>query len=409
MLEAAVHLTHREELRTAIDTFIDQIEKNLVTYLVRKDELKEKLLLHIRPAVYRVKLGLHVQNPLTRIFQDEHASICSIVKGASGSLEDYIGKPLSEEEKVYIAMLVQAWIYQTNKQDEKIFKAMVVCRNGTSVSKLLLETLKLMFPHMEFLGAFSERTYEKKEPVDFIFTTIPLDTTQKTFIVTPILDQKERAQLRKNVRKYIESDNEKKARELLHSLKDHIEMEQQDVIHDKIIDFFDKSTGTKQEVEKTEESELPPFFTFNEQHIHIIKEDLTWNEAVRSSLNHLKARGSIESRYIEKVLALFSKESDRMMLGPQVYLPHAKPSDGVKKEDFDINIFQNPVKMPDGGMAKALVTLSPADFQHHVPTLLSLNELFMDETNSQRFFQAKNVSEVVNVLQHHVEEDHHGI
>ncbi|WP_158736934.1 BglG family transcription antiterminator [Alteribacillus sp. YIM 98480] len=409
MLEAAIHLSHSEALKTAIDRFIDQIELNLVTSLVRKEELKEKLWLHIKPAVYRVKLGLHVQNPLTQIFQDEHASICSIVNGAAGALEDYIGKSLPEEEKVYIAMLVQAWIYQTNEQGEKIFKAMVVCRNGTSVSKLLLETLKLMFPHIEFLGAFSERTFNQKETVDFIFTTIPLHTSQKTFIVNPILDQKERAHLRKNVRKYIERDNEKKARELLHSLRDHIEMEKQDVIHEKIVDFFDKSYSDNKNNQKTEEKEHQPFFTFEEQHIHIIEERVTWKEAVCYSLHQMKERQAIESRYMDRVLELFLKESDRMMLGPHVYLPHAKPSDGVRKEDFDILLFRSPVEMPDGGMAKALVTLSPIDFQHHVPTLLSLNELFMDETKSQRFYQANHALEIVETLQQHVEEEHHAI
>ncbi|MFB5662234.1 PRD domain-containing protein [Alteribacillus sp. HJP-4] len=397
MLEAAIDLSQSHELETAIDLFLDQIELQLVTNLIRRNELREKLIVHIRPAVYRTRLGLLVRNPLTKVFTEENSSICSIVDGAVGSLESFIGKEIAEEERVYIAMLVQAWIYQTNEQGETIFRAMVVCRNGTSVSKLLLETLRLMFPHIDFIGAYSERTFSAQPKVDFIFTTVPLRTNQKTFIVPPVLGQKERMVLRRKVMHSIEHDNEKRAKELVHSLKEYISSDQQEMVRDKIVTFFEQ--GPNKRPQEASLAQKESYFSFNEENVRLVQTKIDWQKALAESLERMKMRSSIDEGYILEVQSSFEKECSRMVLGPHVYLPHAKPEAGVLQEDFEVLIFREPVRMPDGGTAKALVTLAPIDFQHHVPTLLRLNEIFLDEERAKRIFRAAEVVDIIAELQ----------
>ncbi|MGG3622132.1 BglG family transcription antiterminator [Bacillus gobiensis] len=394
MLESALDLSGSMDLMLAVDGFLENLEGYLATALMNKTELKHKLILHLKPAIYRARLRLNMRNPLKEQFIAEFPSIYSIVSKSIHPIEEFARKSFLQEEIVYIAMLVQAWIYQTAEQRDHVFTALVVCRNGTSVSKLMLESLRGMFPHFHFIGAFAERNYKKHEhEVDFIFSTVPLNTSKKTFLVDPILTKENRKALKAELRKCIDKDDEKKAKELFYQLKEHIDIKDYQAIQNKITDFFKAPALTSVQTKHGE-----TIFSFSSRHILFSDRDMTWEEAIETAMNPMMQRKSVKESYCRKVLELFQKESSRMMIGPGVYLPHASPGDGVEMEDFSLLICKHLVEMPDGGAAKMMVILSPKDYKHHVPTLLHLNEIFLDEAKADKIFQAKNEIDVLEVI-----------
>ncbi|KKB74495.1 MULTISPECIES: BglG family transcription antiterminator [Bacillus] len=393
-LESALDISGSSGLVDAVNEFLDLLEGQLATDLVNKAELKNRLLLHLRPAVYRTKMGLNVENPLKDQFIREFSPIYSIVAKSVFPIERVVRVPLSQEEIVYIAMIVQAWMNQTKAEKDFVFKALVVCRNGVSVSKLLLETLKGMFPHFQFIGAYAERNFKKyEETVDFIFSTVPLNTGKKTFLVDPILNEKDRFLLKKEIQMYIDQDSEKKALELMFHLKDYIDQKDYTAVREKIVSFFNQPPPAADE--RTDAKSL---FPFSEEHICFTEADMTWEEALDTAMKPMMGRRAIDERYKRRVTDTFAGESCRMMIGPSVYLPHAKPQDGVMFEDFSILICRHRVVMPDGNQAKALVVLAPEDDQHHVPTLLHLNDLFLNEKAAQTIWKARSKREVLECI-----------
>ncbi|MFN2744835.1 MULTISPECIES: BglG family transcription antiterminator [Bacillus] len=392
-LESALDLSSGGDLVNCVHEFLDVLEGQLATDLMKKEELKHRLLLHLRPAVYRIKMGLNIDNPLKDQFIGEFPSVYSIVSNSVFPIEKVIGLPLSQEEVAYLAMIVQAWIHQTEGEADFVFKALVVCRNGISVSKLLLETLKGMFPHFQFIGAYAERNFkEHEQKVDFIFSTVPLNTVKKTFLVDPILNEKDRFLLKKEIQKYIEQDSEKKARELLFHLKDYIDQKDYPAVQEKLMSFFNQSSSSACANDDRIKGEK--LFPFSEDHIGFTERDMSWEEALEQAIKPMKLRGSINENYKRRLTELFAEESRRMMIGPFIYLPHAKPDDGVVHEDFSILICRHRVVMPDGNAAKAIVVLAPEDEHHHVPTLLHLNDLFLND--SAKIWKAQTKRDVLD-------------
>jgi len=139
-------------------------------------------------------------------------------------------------------------------------------------------------------------------------------------------------------------------------------------------------------------------FTFYPENILFTQTEMDWKSALNIALEPMQKRGSITERYGEKVIELFENDSSRMMIGPSVYLPHAKPSEGVLKEDFSLLVCKHPIYMPDGELAKMIVVIAPEDNNHHVPTLLALNELFLDEHRAEILYQATQPDEILNCL-----------
>ncbi|PAD39706.1 BglG family transcription antiterminator [Terribacillus sp. 7520-G] len=394
MLESVLAISSSNELSLAVRTTIDMVDTQLATNLLDKSELLNKILLHLRPAIYRIRFNLSIQNPLTEQFIAEFPAMFAIVSKSVYPIEKSIGASISKEELVYLAMIIQAWIYRTEERQEYAFRALVVCRNGTSVSKLLLETLKDMFSHIQFMGAYAERHFkEYEQEVDFIFSTVPLNTSKKTFIVKPFLNRAARSEIRNAIDKHINRNADKKAKELIYYLKEHINEGNYQIVHDKIVDFFNKSPKLK--MESSTNSHL---FPFKKEHILFLDETIHWRDALAYAIKPLLSRESITEGYSQKLYEIFERESDRMMLGPHVYLPHAQPSDGVNKQDFSILICRKQIQMPDSHFAKVIVVLAPSDYHLHVPTLLHLNELFLEEDSLNKIVSASSEEDALKFI-----------
>lgn len=395
LLEAALDVAQDEELKFVVEDFLDLLEGYLATDLINKTELKNKLILHLRPAIYRTWLSLNVQNPLMEKFIKEYPSIYAIVAKSVDPIEEFIGKKFSKEEIAYIAMHIQAWIYQTKEQKDYAFKALVVCRNGTSVSKLLLESLKGMFNHFEFIGAFAERTYKKyEEEVDFIFSTVPLNTSKKMFLVDPILNEEKRSDLKKQLRKYIDKASDKKARELIYHLKEYIDPKDREKVEQRIRAFFEQSSTEKESSISSRED----IFAFQAKHILFTDREMSWEEALEKAFTPMVQRNSITYGYLERVKALFAEDGESMMIGPSLYLPHASPSDGALREDYNILFCRHRVLSPEGKPIKMMIALSPDREGDHVSTLLFFNEIFLDEQKRNKLFTAGTAEEVIAII-----------
>ncbi|MBD1382807.1 BglG family transcription antiterminator [Metabacillus arenae] len=396
MLDSSLNFLHLHKLEQAVDAFLKELEPSLATSLAGKRGLKQKLIHHLKPALFRVKFGFSIRNHLTEEFMTEYSSIFAIVKSSLAPLEMLANRIFNDEEIVYLAMHIQAWIYQSNEEEEYDYRALVVCRNGTSVSKLLLEGLKGLFPSIHFVGAFAERTYhEREEEVDFIFSTVELNTRKKVFLTHPILNKANRAALKKMVYQCVDSDVSLRVSKLMNELKEYVQPEDQSKVHQKITHYLKNS---RKPVEQLEEKTEETLFPFSTDHILFAEDGMDWKKAILYTIEPLLQRKSITKEYIEKTVELFEAEGERMMLGPSVYLPHASPDDGAIRNDFSLLICRKPVKVRDDQEAKVMIVLSPSRDNQHVATLLHLNELFLNEKVANRIIQAKTKREVVELL-----------
>ncbi|WP_088810567.1 MULTISPECIES: BglG family transcription antiterminator [unclassified Listeria] len=389
LLESVLYFSESDEIADATTEFIQQLEIYFATEFAHKAEFKEKVMLHVRPAVYRNLLGFQIVNPLAEQFKTEYLPTFQIVKKAAAPFERLVGHAWSEEEIVFLSMIVLAWMYQEEESAEPVFSAAVLCQSGTSISKLLIENLKMMFPTIDFKGAYAVRQLPEVEGnLDFIFTTVPVQSQATVFVVPPILGKLERKKLRRQLEQAILLDEGMRTKELMAMLKEAIPSEKRPFVEQQLNQFFMK----KPQIEKA-----PKEMVIFEEQISFL-EDATWESIVEEAFEPLLKRGSVTWQYVEKCRAHFYDHYETMMIGPNIYLPHASPGDGVLNADIQIVRLKTPVETPCGSEVDIVVALAPSEKNRHISLLLKLNELFLDEKKRRLVLSAENQNELYEMI-----------
>lgn len=392
-IESALNFLNSEEIRSAIDRFVETIKLKLAVNFSRETEFKEKLLLHVEPAIFRNIVGFRVNNPLTERFISEHQQIFQAVKASVGPFEQMIGHGLSDEENVYLSMIVLGWLYQTKENRNQYFRAVVLCTNGTSVSKLLLENLKDMFPSIDFLGAFSFGQFEQMDmKLDFIFTTKPLESTTPTIVVPPFLEPGSRRQLRATMSRLLKNNSSIQAKRIVSVLRSVLTKDQMYQAERELKAFFD---GNK----KNEDRGTPNRFTLDKENVQFIEYPVSWEQAVECVFLPMLRRGSADVHYFNRCKEAFYANYSRMLIGPGVYLPHTAPLPKQKVPDIEITVFRRPFRDPDGSLCSVMIGLVPSASNAHVPLLLHLNQAFLIKETIPCICNARNEEEVLQCLE----------
>ncbi|WP_086351016.1 BglG family transcription antiterminator [Candidatus Enterococcus clewellii] len=377
IVKTTLDLSDSEDIVKATDRFILFLEEECVMQFANPEGLKEKLILHVRPAIYRCLLCVNIKNPLTDVFIEEYRPLYEKIKVGVGIFEELIGREFPKEEIVFIAMIVISSIIHTKNGTEKqVFRAMVLCRSGMSISKLLLENLRSMFPKIEFVGAYAihEVSQTGFEP-DFIFTTIPIHTEITTFLVPPVLDKDARIKISNQVEVAINEDVTKKTKELFSYLSDLFPEFCKDDAFMRIESFYMKSEQPRLAVEEDH-------FLLTEEHMTVCQ-SVDMGEALALAFQPLLDRGSITENYVKECKDIFVQDYPYMMIAYECYLPHAKPEHGVKKPDYQILFIKEKSLLPNGDRMRMVIALAPSTENQHVEWLLKMNQLLL-ESNLQK-------------------------
>ncbi|MBL5772623.1 transcription antiterminator [Bacillus sporothermodurans] len=189
-----------QALRDSLDLF----EKKAVIVLKDKDALLERLVLHMKPAYYRIKYHLTTNYSMIEKFSEEFDAIHYIVKDSIKPLEEYIGCSIPESEVMFITIFLGGHLINSGETIQIKKKAVVVCPNGVSISKLMENTLRGLFPEIYFYNALSVREFENfNREIDIVFSPVPLQTDKQLFIVERFITDFEKVQLRQRVMKTI--------------------------------------------------------------------------------------------------------------------------------------------------------------------------------------------------------------
>lgn len=176
------------------------MKKKAVVQLVDKETLLEKLFTHIKPAYYRIKYRLTTDYSILDRIDEEFQAVHYIVKESLYPLEKFIGTRIPENESIFITLFVGGHLIETTEKLQTRMKAVVVCPNGLSISRLMEKTLRSLFPEIFFYQAMSIREFEQTNLLyDMVFSAVPLTTNKKFFLISQLMDEKEKLELRRRV------------------------------------------------------------------------------------------------------------------------------------------------------------------------------------------------------------------
>ncbi|MBB6284140.1 BglG family transcription antiterminator [Geobacillus subterraneus] len=155
--------------------------------------LYEDLVVHLKPALYRLEHGMGVANPLLDQIKQDYAELFAIV--ADGTKQLFGDVPMPEEEIGYLVLHFAAALMR----EKKGWRALVICSSGLGTAKILATRLKKEIPDIAVMEQASVFELKKKDlnAYDLIISTVPLaDEHGPYFIVSPMLREEEARAIR---------------------------------------------------------------------------------------------------------------------------------------------------------------------------------------------------------------------
>lgn len=175
-----------------------------VSIQLNKDLSDNKLLhdltIHLKPAIYRLKQGMTIRNPMLKAIKKDYLDFFQIVqKAADETFPDLI---FPEDEIGYLVLHFAAAILQEKGRSK--LNAIVICSSGIGTSRILASKLLHKIPELHSVENKSmfDLSDDITERYDLIISTIPLEGLEGNYILTsPMLTETEIAQIQKEIRK----------------------------------------------------------------------------------------------------------------------------------------------------------------------------------------------------------------
>ncbi|KZM58877.1 PTS sugar transporter [Geobacillus stearothermophilus] len=155
--------------------------------------LYEDLVVHLKPALYRLEHGMGVANPLLDPIKQDYAELFAIV--ADGARQLFGGIPIPDEEIGYLVLHFAAALMRKKKG----WRVLVICSSGLGTAKILATRLKKEIPDIVSLEQASAFEWKGKDvsAYDLVISTVPLpEEYGPHIVVSPMLTEEEARKIR---------------------------------------------------------------------------------------------------------------------------------------------------------------------------------------------------------------------
>lgn len=361
------------ELKSSLKKSLALFEKKACITFKEKEKLLQKLVLHMKPAYYRIKYQLTTNYSIIEKVSEEFEAIHYIVKDSLKPFETYIGCPIPESEVMFITVFIGGHLINSGETIQLKKRAVVVCPNGVSISHLMEHTLRDLFPEFYFYEALSIREFDQsKAEFDMVFSPVPVQTSKHLFIVEQFISDFQKLQLRQRVIQTIFGLNTSvvNIEQLISVIEKYAKVDQKSQLQKALQDYF--SLQVLNETSKNQEYSLADLIT--PETIVLRDQVESWKEAISIAAAPLLHKGIITEAYIDKMQEQYPSMSPHIVLRLNVAIPHASPEDGVQAVGMSL------LKLKEGllcGEQKVhfIVVIAAIDKKKHLNAMLQLMKL----------------------------------
>ncbi|MCO7025916.1 BglG family transcription antiterminator [Tetragenococcus halophilus] len=390
-----------ETMQLAVLNMIDRFEKVAQVSIDDKNELLKQIMLHMRPAYYRIKYSMHLSEvDITRQQSREVSSIFYLVKKSIRPLEDFFKKSISDTEIFYLALFFGSHLLENNSSllRKKDPTAVIVCTNGISVSLLMEQTLKGVFPEVDFVSTMSLREfYAQDVEVDLIFSSVPLDIDRRYFLVKDFLTDKGKMQLRQRVMNetVIGLDETSLAEKIVANVLQQAEVDDKEKLFFEILKLLKDNTSENAVID----NEANHFDQLMPKNGLIIEEnEVSWHEALERLSQPLIEEKMIEPRYLTALKQELSEIPPYIVFRNQLALPHTEPEKGARGVAMSFGIFKKGIVAKTGETIHFIVLLASNNKEKHVDALLEIMDLAGRDTVLSDLLACNDKSQVWRLL-----------
>jgi len=365
------------KLHRAIAQMLVLFENMACLILQDKEQLSHKILLHLKPAYYRIKYGLFTNlNPLQELVINEFNDLHHLVKKSMKPLVAVMGFEVPVNEIVYLTILIGGWLTRQRASIEAKIKVVVVCPDGVSVSKLMESVLKDIFPEFIFLEIFSVREFQNSHlSYDLVFSSVYVETRKRLFVIKPFLNRDDKIRLRKQVMQslYGYTPSQLNVNKIIEIIEKQTPIENKALLERDLKDYFTTDSKALIWDRQAEKPDLNQLITPETIVLH--ERVSTWKEAIYFSSQPLLKNKSITLNYVKAMITQYNEDEPYIVIAPNLAIPHAKPEAGVNQVAMSLLRLEKGVLFSEECLVNIVIVIAAEDKQKHLPALLQLTQL----------------------------------
>lgn len=390
------------KLKSVLSDTLQRFEQITCIQFENRDQLLEQLLWHMKPAFYRIKYQLSDIKELENPLHGEYRELFHLVKQSIQPLEHYLSQSLPDNEIAYLTMLIGGSLRRQDIDIEQSLKAVVVCTQGQSVSQMMLQELRSLFPEIIFLDALSLSAFNNYSlDYDIVFAPMHVMTTKTLFITKSFLNAQEKKLLRQEVLKTFgdSTENTMNVEAFMETIKAHANVFDEEGLYERIKDHLAYlqpiSTINSATLSLNNELNLKDLLPLT--HIKKCIEVQTMDEAIALASEPLISAQYIEPQYVEAMQQHF--DDTYMVIQNNIAIPHAVSDGNVKRTAMSMLVLQEPLIINKQFPIHIIVVIAATDKVKHLRPLLQLRDLAQSNQDIQCIQDAQNKQDIVKIIE----------
>lgn len=398
-------------LKSAIEAFVVNFEKNAAIHLNDKEKIINSLLVHMKSAIYRIKYQLTTSYPYSEAMAEEIRPLLNLVKISIQPVEEFLQTKIQDNELFYITSFFSAHLFCSENKFQPIEpkKGIVVCHSGVITSKILEMKLSQALPMIHFSSALSIGDFLQRQEnthFDYVFSTSPItDAKGKIILVDDINfdDSKDRI-IEEVLNSYHYADNLNSiVQQLVVRVKDCAVIDDQTAEQLKtdfteILNFSTAKQESQLVFKSTKrQSALAGYITENA--IQIVDRKLSWKEVLIAGTQSLIKRKLVTEEYLTALISQYPVITPNIVLANSIVIPHTSPENGVLQTGMAFMKLKHGVQ-GEHGEYKIIVVIAAERNGKHIPAMLQLLAMAKNMKLMESLEAAKNSSEILDLLIH---------
>ena len=399
-----------EFLLECASDIIHEVERLAAIEFRNYRKLLLALFYHLVPAYFRIRFQLSFSNVLIDEIKMQYSEIFEITKLALLPLKRLVEVSIPDDEIGYFSILFGGEIRnQKERKQEAQLKAAILCPSGISSSLIMKSELQELFPQIDFREAHSVESFTSQEwetEFDMIFSSVPIDTKKKLYVINPIMTQLEKNGLMATVQNDFLFPRTKipSVKEIIDLILPYVDLKKGNS-KEKLYNIVKRKINTEMKRREDNRPMLSELLTLDM--IQLSDATMSWEEAIELAAKPMKDTGKIEDSYIVAMINKVKDYGPFIHIGKGVALPHARPEDGVNQLGMSLLKVEKPVLLLDDEKhaIQVFICLAAIDNEVHLKALASLTRILSNKEKLDALLSASSKEEIYNIIRDGGEEE----
>lgn len=384
LFELALHLVDLFERQTSCD-------------ISEKNELVNSLYMHFKLSMYYYQLSIQISNTLLEDVKENYGNLYQMIKNLCESMDDEFPFILTDSEISYITMHFGGHLKQVQGKFYALIRVLIVCPSGISTSTLLKREVEDLYANVTVIAATAaENIAQYKENIDFIVSTIDLDTDIPWIKVNAILTKDDKSKIASmmslNMQTYkLNKDN---FSGLFSIIQKYVDPTQMKNLKKDVYDYFREGNLI---VDVVEEKQLRLKDIMYRDHLIRIDKDIMWDEAIRLASVPLLKTNIITENYINEMIGLVRDYGPYIVIKNRIAIAHAKTEAGANALGTALLINKKNIQFEDDLNIHYLFVISSSNPKEHLQILKDISMLASDDIDLNALLN-KNVDEIMEFI-----------